>query len=132
MKIDIDKTYRTKCGYPVRLYTIYEEQDYQVHGAYQTEDGVWRPNAWRLNGCIYNPSDPCSYDLVEVRPERVVWINEYENGYLTAQDTEEAANVLSNYSSSRRIALHRVVLNEDTVWQADADQADAEKERDDE
>ena len=123
MKVDINKTYRTKNGMPVVIYAIHGGQSFGVQGAWQEVIGVWHVCAWMVGGQadIFGPTD---LDLVEVCPERVVWINEYGNEMGGVHNTKEEAD---SCASSDRIALHRVVLNEDTVWQADA-----EREGDDE
>ena len=125
MKVDINKTYRTKSGLPVVIYAIYEGQKHAVHGAYQTKEGKWIPSGWTISGHQYGPTTTSGLDLVEVRPEIVLWVNEYAGGELDRfRETKEEAD---KCHGGGRIALHRVVLNEDTVWQADA-----EREGDDE
>ena len=86
---------------------------YAVHGAYQDE-GEWCLSSWTLSGRFYGEHEPSEFDLVEVRPERVVWINVYEGGKVGwCRETKEEAD---RWHGDQRIALHRVVLNEDTVW----------------
>lgn len=119
MKVDINKTYRTKNGFPVVVYAVYEGQSFGVQGAWQDVTGVWHVCAWMVSGRadIFGPTD---LDLVEVRPERVLWINEYEDGVGAFYLTKEQANKFCR--PNLRPALHRVVLNEDTVWKGGNDE----------
>lgn len=118
MKVEIGKTYRTQCGHDVVIYAIYPEQEYPVHGAY-LHQGRWFPEVWKLNGTFDLDPHDHDLDLIEVSPERVVWINEYENGVGAAYLTKEEAD---KFCSPYRIALHRVVLNDDTEWKGEGDE----------
>lgn len=56
-------------------------------------------------------------DLIPIRPERVVWINEYGNGRLSI--VHESKAVADGMKCSHRIALHRITLSEDTIYRGD-------------
>lgn len=119
MKVDINKTYHTKDGHPVVIYAVYESQTYAMHGAYQCDDGKWRSASWQLNGRFFDAHTPSSLDLVGVRPEREVWINEDKDGHLDVCTCRDQANEIA---FDDRTTLHRVVLNEDTVWREGDDE----------
>ena len=83
--ISKDKTYRTECGYEVRIYATDAGGLFPVHGAI-FYDGVWSGMEWTEEGKTYVTTDFCkfntAYDLAEVKPriKRTVWINVYEGG----------------------------------------------------
>ena len=121
MKVEIRKTYRTKGGHDVVIYAIYPEQKYAVHGAF-CEEGKWSHLTWRLNGAWAGLET--DMDLIEVRPERVVWINEYADGkHGDCYDTKKKADswASAHMEISPRIRLHRVALNDDTEWKGGGD-----------
>lgn len=94
--IDITKTYRTRCGYPVRIYATDGAGLYPVHGAYCAE-GVWIICIWAMNGEFSLLTGEDCRDLVEVKPRivREVWVNVYNEltslNYLTKQQADQDA-----------------------------------------
>jgi len=64
MNIDINKKYKTKAGYPVKLYEIVEGQNYNVLGAYFYEH--WQPETWNINGYLNKYLTNTDLDLVEI------------------------------------------------------------------
>jgi len=107
MIVSIDKTYKTRCGYDVKIYAIYENQTNGVHGAY-FEKGYdrWCANTWKLNGSHLVSDRENDIDLVEVKPriKRTYWINLYPNpniDYVMAHSSKAKAD---NAASSDRIA----------------------------
>lgn len=120
MKVEIGKAYRTKCGYYVVIYNIYPEKMYAVHGAF-LDNGELRDATWRLDGRISRIMKS-KFDLVEVGPARQVWINEYEDGFLSIHDAKEKAGECADAIKIRRIRLHRVVLSDDTDWKGEGDE----------
>ena len=64
MIVAIDKTYKTRCGYDVKIYAI-QDQAYAVHGAYFV-DNEWRQASWAIEG-KYSIEDS-KYDLLEAEP----------------------------------------------------------------
>lgn len=108
--IDKDKTYRTRDGREVRIYTTDAGGIYPVHGAFKDPDGEWALEAWTLSG-LFIRGEEDDLDLIEVKPKRIYerWVNVYENGYESEWATRACADVMAaNYSSRmRRIAcLH--------------------------
>ena len=78
--IDLKKTYKTRGGAMTALYAIQLENERlrQVHGAVLSLGGSWSMADWSLEGA-YSTSEH-DFDLVEVLPERRVWINLYATG----------------------------------------------------
>lgn len=105
--IDLSKKYVTRDGREVELFTIKEKQFYPVKGMFRSEGGEWIAESWTMNGTY---SGSRSLDLIEVKPDRVVWINEYEYRTYVYSNKERA----DSDAGLTRIALHRVVLNENT------------------
>jgi len=106
MPVSIDKTYKTQCGDDVKIYAIYEDQEYEtVHGAI-SKNGEWISTCWRKDGrfdtfIFLNQND---YDLVEVKPriKRTYWVNLYPNkDYINAHSSRAGAD---GAASSERIA----------------------------
>ena len=67
--IDITKTYTTRSGAPVRIYSTDAGGSYPVHGAVPTFDSEqpWRVENWTAEGLYYcTESDESIFDLVEV------------------------------------------------------------------
>jgi len=62
MTVDLNKAYKTKAGYEVKLFLI---DDNRVLGAYRCGAGKWYLWSWHTNGkgLSYTPSE---IDLVEV------------------------------------------------------------------
>lgn len=75
MTISLDKTYRTECGYEVRLLMVDGGGSQPVIGAFKHEF-IWRAARWCNDG-KYMVGAKDDYDLVEVKPVHKikVWIN---------------------------------------------------------
>tara|TARA_R110000868_G_scaffold42836_3_gene144512 strand:- start:627 stop:974 length:348 start_codon:yes stop_codon:yes gene_type:complete len=107
--IDINKTYRTRDGREVRIYsTDTEGAKKAVHGAIKEKDG-WYMLAWSKNGIVSNVDR--NLDLVEVRPrhKQTVWVNVYRDDldvYTAASKKEADEN-----ASEDRIACIKVELD---------------------
>lgn len=93
--IRMDKQYRARCGYEVRIYAICDCGPYPVHGAILI-DGCWRSESWSLSGKMFQSCIDC-YDLIEVKPriQREVWMNVYAdncyNAFHTRREADEVA-----------------------------------------
>ena len=76
--IDITKTYRTRCGYPVRIYAADGAGAYPIHGAY-CEGEDWIQSQWTDAG-NRKIGSRCQLDIIEVKRRivREVWCNVYE------------------------------------------------------
>ena len=74
MRVSIDKTYKTKCGYSVKIYAIYEDQHFKVHGAY-FEGGSWTQASWKLDGTHLYPNRVLNLVEVKRRIKRTYWVN---------------------------------------------------------
>lgn len=117
--IDMTKKYRTRDGRDVRIYAT-DGCVQPVHGAFARSKGEWLPMSWGEDGKISH-NGTHNLDLIEVKPERVVWINEYPDGGLGEMHAEkrgadDAASFDAASFGNNRAALHRVVLSESTVW----------------
>lgn len=91
--IDITKTYRTRCGYPVRIYATDGAGLYPIHGAY-CEGEDWIVATWAIEGqnSLRNKETP--FDLIEVKPriQRDAWVNVYEHGLGGIHETKDFAD----------------------------------------
>ena len=66
MVISKSKLYTTRAGSPVRLYALDGGGEYPVHGAYfETQEQIWHPMAWRVDGLFVHPAHPRSIDLID-------------------------------------------------------------------
>ena len=82
--IDKNKEYKTKCGYPVRIYSTGGNGIFPVHGAFLDSGGDWRVHEWTSQGIVlyqWDRNNP-NYllqplDLVEVKPKRKVAVYVY-------------------------------------------------------
>lgn len=107
--IDINKTYRTRDGREVRIYsTDTEGAKKAVHGAIKEKDG-WYMLAWSKNGIVSNVDR--NLDLIEIRHrhKRVVWVNVYGDDWdaYTASSKEDA----DENAADGRIACIKVELD---------------------
>ena len=89
MKIDKNKTYKTVCGYEVKIYddNVQGAAGGEVHGAVLTSG--WQIAYWTSE---YGFSNIKGYDLVEVRPriKRDVFLNVYDNNVILHMDRTKA------------------------------------------
>jgi len=91
---DITKTYRTRCGYPVKLYRTDAKGDCPVQGS--IDIGPYESiGQWGFDGA--HPTIE-QYDLIEVKPriQREVWVNVYDRPkgeflYKTREEADERA-----------------------------------------
>jgi hypothetical protein len=67
MKIDKNKTYRTKDGKEVRIYAIEGTKNFAIHGAYK-EYGSWQIDEWTEMGRYCDDSKDSVFDLIEYDP----------------------------------------------------------------
>lgn len=102
-KISMDKTYRTRDGRDVKIYTTEHEGDWPVVGAIGVDICTWRADGT-------HPTNRDA-DLIEVKPEKVVWVvvDDDKDLYISQYGHDEAVEYKSNYGGT----LHRVTLNED-------------------
>ena len=103
MMIDINKTYRTRCGYEVRIYATNCGGTYPIHGAVWIKESRWQCFCWSVKGEAYIGGRN-KYDLIEVKPRivREVWVNLYPNqangGYYPDKATAD------RFAESHRLA----------------------------
>jgi hypothetical protein len=103
--IDITKTYRTRCGYPVQLYRTDAKGDCPVQGS--IDIGPYESiGQWGFDGT--HPTIE-QYDLIEVKPriQREVWVNVYENTTCGSYATKELADI--NSSRERIACVHLTI-----------------------
>ena len=91
--ISMDKQYRTKNGYEVRIYAVDGSGYYPIHGAYM-HNGEWVMYRWNEQGISINNPE---LNLIEVKPriQREEWVNVYSYGscgYLTRKDADVGAS----------------------------------------
>ena len=106
--IEITKTYRTRCGYPVRFYATDGNDDYPIHGACCIE-GKWYSSTWSLEGEAYLGSSS-KFDLVEVKPriQKEVWLNVYQHVTGGSYATKKLADINSSHA---RIACVKITID---------------------
>lgn len=107
MKIDINKQYKTRDGRDVKIYTTEHEGDNPVVGAVDGE-GL---TMWRTDGRFYTDAE-CARDLIEVKPEQVVWVVVDDEGDATGWEHKVDALDVRAYNGG---TLYRVVLTDDMV-----------------
>jgi len=104
---DITKTYRTRCGYPVKLYRTDAKGDCPVQGS--IDIGPYELiGQWGFDGV--HPTIE-QYDLIEVKPriQREVWVNLYDNIRWTAcHNTRKEADTSA---SRERIACVKITID---------------------
>lgn len=107
--ITMDKQYRTRDGYPVRLLCVDGPGRYPVVGIFLDEIETWTSSgSWSFNDPIF--------DLIEVKPKIRVerWINivKYDDGEINLYDydTMQSAKEIDKYTSGTILAhaLHFV------------------------
>ena len=104
--IDIRKTYKTRDGRPVELLTTNARGAWPVIGYIGDSEGLRR---WSHDGTNYNFSRTDALALVEVKPERVMWLNTYPNDYVYMYRSREEADA---NSAADRIARLKVEFAE--------------------
>jgi hypothetical protein len=109
MTISMDKQYRTRCGYEVRIYATDHFGYYPIVGAILCGKN-WVPVNWRLDG-VSSPTDN-SLDLIEVKPriQREYWVNipPEENISPVCWLTKEKAD---GVSSDDRLACVKITID---------------------
>lgn len=111
MTIDMNKTYRTRDGHEVRIYSLDGSHPFSVHGAVKIRD-YWAMHSWTNKGKHTNTPYNSPLNLIEVVPESEVWINEYANRVVSrSYNSKEEADRFGRH----RLNLHRVVLGPDTI-----------------
>lgn len=107
MIISMDKQYRARCGYEVRIYAVDGGAKYPVHGAIFI-NGEWELHYWDKNGiCKYGPA----FNLIEVKPriQREYWHNVYPNASdVNIQKTREDADL---WAANDRIACVKIIID---------------------
>ncbi len=67
MIIDLNKTYKTRDGRPVRIYCVDGGGNYPVHGAYEQNDR-WFMETWTSKGFYGDSDEEHQLDLIGVGP----------------------------------------------------------------
>ncbi len=65
MSITLDKKYTTRNGREVRVYAIYEQRDFPIHGAIYVGNGEWYQESWNSDGKRVEHEDD-AFDLIEL------------------------------------------------------------------
>jgi len=108
MTIDPTKTYRTKNGHPVRIYTADAGGFQPVHGAIQDSSGIWLAKTWTADG-RNGVTTENGLDLIEQKPRfrREGWVNVYPTWIgRVYEDREEADKA----SCERRAACLKITI----------------------
>lgn len=58
-----DKLYITRQGDKVRIYSIEENGDHPIHGAYKSNDGFWLSRSWTIDGWFFSDSIKSMCDI---------------------------------------------------------------------
>ncbi len=103
-KISTDKTYRTKDGKDVVIFTTTAIRSRPVVGQLGGDSYI---TSWYEDGS-YETKGSSPMDLVEVMPKHVQWVNVYSFGVVACDTREEA----DKGSSSGRIACLRIEFTE--------------------
>lgn len=108
-KISMDKTYRTRDGRDVKIYTTEHEGKRPVVGAIGGEVHIWRADG------SFSPfiNQDHHLDLIEVNPEKVVWVV-CHHGSTWVDHSECRARA---FKWEHGGTIHRVTLNEDNEVQ---------------
>jgi hypothetical protein len=109
MLVSIDKTYKTKCGYEVKIYAIYENQTSGVHGAY-FQHGMWCATTWKLSGFYLISEQKHDLNLVEVKPriKRTFWVNLYSDNRVGLYYSRKSADA---FTLSERLACREIHID---------------------
>jgi len=109
--IEITKTYRTRCGYPVRIYATDGVGAYPIHGAY-CEGGAWVQLQWTDAGSRKIGST-CPRDLVEVKPriQREVWVNVYPETIRYEMPCYSHREDADRLAESNRLACVKITID---------------------
>ena len=102
--IELGKKYQTRDGREVRVYAVDGGGVYPTHGAYLCGEG-WIHETWTTEG-LASVSCRSRADLIEVKPERTMWINVYRDHGFGSQGQ---ANI---YATSDRLACVKVTYRE--------------------
>lgn len=109
--IDKNKQYKTRCGYPVRIYATDGVGAYPIHGAY-CEGGDWILSKWTEAGRReIGRTRPC--DLFEVKPriQRDVWVNVYPETISYEMSCYSHREDADRLAGSNRLACVKVTID---------------------
>jgi hypothetical protein len=104
MTISLDKKYRTRDGWEVRLFMIDGGGEHPVIGACKHPEAGWVAKSWSIDGrdTMYGSHN----DLIAVKTRHVSWLNFYPGvNYQTKEEADIAA-------LRERIACIRVEFEE--------------------
>jgi hypothetical protein len=111
MKIDKSRTYATKSGHEVRIYSTDGRGTYPVHGAIKVKDG-WADETWTIEGWYEGPGIQNLFNLVEVKPRikltRWVNINSYDMLDHFLYSSKEDAD---KYAHDNRVACVKIEID---------------------
>jgi len=92
--IEMGKTYKTREGSPVRLYTVNGANASQpIVGERFVHADVWHTSTWDTQGRWTYDGSEHKFDLIEVKPQRVYerWVNIDKNGLSYTYNTPDDA-----------------------------------------
>ena len=70
--IDLNKPLVTRTDAEVKIYFVYREGEYPVHGAYKDNTGIWRVAAWTIHGEYYVSGLNHHHDLRNLKKEILI------------------------------------------------------------
>lgn len=103
--IELGKKYEQRNGRDAKVFMTDGGGTYPVIGAILDCDGDWVPACWSTDG-FYKMGEVLNRDLIEVKPERTVWLNIYGREHPTKESADKVAN------GGRRIACVPVTFRE--------------------
>jgi hypothetical protein len=107
--IDKNKTYRTRDGREVRIYSVDGAGRYCVHGAVKTVDG-WEMHLWAVDGrTSHRFESPLDIIEVKARIKREYWMNVYPDALGWSARTKEEAD--HGCINTGRIACVKIVID---------------------
>ena len=133
-KIEMGKEYRTRRGYPVRIYCTDGGGQSPVHGSVDRPgaEQQWDTITWDKEGKHCTGASG-SYDLIEVKPRirRTVWLNVYDSDRDPIGHRSREKADASQSSVQTRIACVRVDIDVEHVHGLDGDDTTADANRGD-
>ena len=106
--ISLDKQYKTRDGREVRVFMVDGGGEWPILGAYKDQD-AWYCNEWTSKGTHNYAGTTNGYDLIEVVPEKEVWlVHNTKSGSVATYHAEPSAKLIPIESF-----VHKVTLNEE-------------------
>ena len=105
--ISLDKQYKTRDGREVRVFMVDGGGEWPILGAYKDQD-AWYCNEWTSKGTHNYTGTTNGYDLIEVVPEKEVWLVHSPRVDVVSVYYSEPSTECTSSNSF----VHKVTLNE--------------------